>query len=69
MRGVLGRGEVDAANPLGTFPATLGGAFVCFDRIVLPCCARTFSRSGVYSLVAMCRLLHGVASLVAEQGL
>ena len=31
MRGVLGRGGVDAANPLGTFPATLGGAFVCFD--------------------------------------
>ena len=69
MRGVLGRGGVDSANPLGMFAAVLDGAFVCFGCIVLPCCTRTFSASGLHSLVAMCRLLHGVASLVAEQGL
>ena len=56
-------------QPLGMFAAVLDGAFVCFGCIALPCCTRTFSASGLYSLVAMCRLLHGVASLVAEQGL
>ncbi|KAJ1076405.1 hypothetical protein K5549_002445 [Capra hircus] len=33
MRGVLGRGGVDAANPLGTFPATLGHVMISGKRL------------------------------------
>ena len=68
MRGVLGRGGVGAANPLRMSPATWVRLLFVFGCIVLPCCTKTFSSSRVYSLIAMCRLLLGVSSLVAEQG-
>ena len=61
------------AKHLWISPVMLVRITVCFffgfDSIGLPPYGRIFSSSAVYSLVAVCGLLVGVASLVAEQGL
>ena len=60
------------AKHLWISPVMLVRITVCFfgfGSTGLPPYERIFSSSVVYSLVAMCGLLVGVASLVAEQGL